>query len=91
MGVIEFLCLKARVDMNEFRGPEHIKNADSWSRQPRPLENGNWVCDDPHCANVNYPRRTEVYLKYHVQIYAIFSPLFISVESVALCIPWKIK
>lgn len=40
--------------------PEH-KNANSWSKQPRPLENGNWVCDDPHCGNVNYPRRTECF------------------------------
>lgn len=30
------------------------------SKQPRPLEDGNWVCDDPSCTNVNYPRRTEV-------------------------------
>ena len=29
-------------------------------KQPRPLEDGNWVCDDPSCGNVNYPRRTEV-------------------------------
>lgn len=29
-------------------------------KQPRPLEDGNWVCDDPSCTNVNYPRRTEV-------------------------------
>ncbi len=29
-------------------------------KQPRPLEDGNWVCDDPSCSNVNYPRRTEV-------------------------------
>ncbi|KAG0568263.1 hypothetical protein KC19_6G007300 [Ceratodon purpureus] len=28
-------------------------------KQPRPLEDGNWVCDDPSCGNVNYPRRTE--------------------------------
>ncbi|KAH8948963.1 hypothetical protein BDL97_10G005200 [Sphagnum fallax] len=28
-------------------------------KQPRPLEDGNWVCDDPSCSNVNYPRRTE--------------------------------
>lgn len=31
-------------------------------KQPRPLEDGNWVCDDPSCGNVNYPRRTEVLL-----------------------------
>ncbi|MCO5547726.1 hypothetical protein L7F22_001177 [Adiantum nelumboides] len=41
--------------------PEN-KNADScWGKQPRPLENGNWVCEDPHCGNVNYPRRTECF------------------------------
>lgn len=28
-------------------------------KRPRPLEDGNWVCEDPDCANVNYPRRTE--------------------------------
>uniref|UniRef100_A0A7I4DAD0 RanBP2-type domain-containing protein n=1 Tax=Physcomitrium patens TaxID=3218 RepID=A0A7I4DAD0_PHYPA len=28
-------------------------------KQPRPLEDGNWVCDEPSCGNVNYPRRTE--------------------------------
>lgn len=41
--------------------PEH-KNTDfCWAKQPRPLENGNWVCEDSHCANVNYPRRTECF------------------------------
>ncbi|KAL3697399.1 hypothetical protein R1sor_011475 [Riccia sorocarpa] len=28
-------------------------------KQPRPLEDGNWICEDSNCANVNYPRRTE--------------------------------
>eukprot|EP00897_Mesotaenium_endlicherianum_P004768 jgi/Mesen1/4319/ME000022S03612 len=28
-------------------------------KQPRALEEGNWICDDVNCANVNYPRRTE--------------------------------
>ncbi|KAG6544869.1 hypothetical protein Mapa_013559 [Marchantia paleacea] len=28
-------------------------------KQPRPLEDGNWICEDSSCANVNYPRRTE--------------------------------
>ncbi|KAL2644236.1 hypothetical protein R1flu_011823 [Riccia fluitans] len=28
-------------------------------KQPRPLEDGNWICEDPSCTNVNYPRRTE--------------------------------
>eukprot|EP00250_Pteridium_aquilinum_P009348 c18610_g1_i1 orf=259-1311(+) len=43
-------------------GMPEQKNADCcWSKQPRPLENGNWVCEDPHCGNVNYPRRTECF------------------------------
>lgn len=29
-------------------------------KQPRPLEDGNWICEDSTCTNVNYPRRTEV-------------------------------
>jgi hypothetical protein len=30
------------------------------SKQPRPLEDGNWMCEDMGCRNVNYPRRSEV-------------------------------
>ncbi|CAI5960268.1 unnamed protein product, partial [Closterium sp. NIES-64] len=29
------------------------------SKRPVPLEDGNWVCEDSACLNVNYPRRTE--------------------------------
>ncbi|KAH7442914.1 hypothetical protein KP509_02G007700 [Ceratopteris richardii] len=42
-------------------GVPEQKHDSCWGRQPRPLENGNWVCEDPHCANVNYPRRTECF------------------------------
>ncbi|CAI5494946.1 unnamed protein product [Closterium sp. Naga37s-1] len=31
----------------------------SGSKRPVPLEDGNWVCEDSACLNVNYPRRTE--------------------------------
>lgn len=37
-------------------------------KQPRPLEDGNWVCDEPSCGNVNYPRRTEVSHKHHSKV-----------------------
>ncbi|MCO5576328.1 hypothetical protein L7F22_030137 [Adiantum nelumboides] len=47
---------------SRMHGISEHKNTDScWGKQPRPLENGNWVCDDPHCGNVNYPRRTECF------------------------------
>ena len=46
------------------RGAADQKNGVYRSRQPRALEDGNWVCDDSHCSNVNYPRRTEVNLVY---------------------------
>lgn len=36
-------------------------------KQPRPLEDGNWVCDEPSCGNVNYPRRTEVSDEYQLE------------------------
>lgn len=39
-----------------FRCDSYIGNK---TKQPRPLEDGNWMCDDSKCANVNYPRRTE--------------------------------
>jgi hypothetical protein len=44
-------------------------------KQPRPLEDGNWVCDDPSCSNVNYPRRTEVDPVTCIQSKPIFSHL----------------
>lgn len=40
------------------RVPEN-KNIGSWNKQPRPLQDGNWVCEDQYCNNVNYPRRTQ--------------------------------
>ncbi|GLJ48100.1 hypothetical protein SUGI_1015560 [Cryptomeria japonica] len=41
------------------QGAADQKNGVSRGKQPRAFEDGNWVCDDSHCNNVNYPRRTE--------------------------------
>jgi len=40
------------------QGASEYKNIGSRTKQPRPLEDGNWVCEDQDCNNVNYPRRT---------------------------------
>eukprot|EP00850_Spirogloea_muscicola_P014481 SM000104S09351 [mRNA] locus=s104:196331:199501:- [translate_table: standard] len=39
---------------------EHMGGGGERVKQPRPLEDGNWICDESTCGNVNYPRRTEV-------------------------------
>lgn len=44
---------------HRMQGAAEHKNGDSWSKQPRALEDGNWVCEDSQCNNVNYPRRTQ--------------------------------
>ncbi|KAJ7294916.1 hypothetical protein O6H91_Y224400 [Diphasiastrum complanatum] len=38
---------------------DRMNGGDPRSKQPRALEDGNWVCEDIDCGNVNYPRRTE--------------------------------
>eukprot|EP00850_Spirogloea_muscicola_P014887 SM000110S18894 [mRNA] locus=s110:118766:121624:- [translate_table: standard] len=38
---------------------EHMGGGGERVKQPRPLEDGNWICDESTCGNVNYPRRTE--------------------------------
>jgi len=44
---------------HRMQGAAEHKNGDSRSKQPRALEDGNWVCEDSQCNNVNYPRRTQ--------------------------------
>lgn len=43
--------------------PRHLRlealKTSQWAKRPKPkpTENGNWVCEDQECKNVNYPRR----------------------------------
>lgn len=58
--------------VNRMQGFAEQMNAEAGllqrGKQPRPLEDGNWVCDDPSCGNVNYPRRTEVNPNYQTKM-----------------------
>eukprot|EP00899_Mesostigma_viride_P010780 jgi/Mesvir1/19703/Mv09966-RA.1 len=44
--------------MSRSRGrPDDFDMFGGRAKIPRPMEDGNWVCEDAACANVNYPRR----------------------------------